>query len=270
MIVPCFNDGATLCEAVDSIQEQEPVEIVVVNDGSTEQSTLAVLRSLATRPGVTVIDQENRGLGAARARGVHESSGTFVFPLDADDLLVPGALGLMADAIEQDPAAAFCWGNYELFGAQAGYYRSPQSWLPWTLTWVNPYPVSSLFRRSALEATGGWSDSLRSYEDWDLWLRLADHGCRGESVDRTVYRRRIHGDARLLPQARRQHAALYGELKRRNRALFDRRRDLRRVENPASWKPIVFPLLFGARRVVPVRVEEALKRSMMKRGAGLP
>lgn len=270
MIVPCFNDGATLCEAIDSVREQEPVEIVVVNDGSTDASTLAVLKSLAERPNVAVIDQPNGGIGAARARGLSESSGTFVLPLDADDELLPGTLGVMADTIEHHHEAAFCWGDYELFGAEDGFYRSPRTWLPWTLTWVNPYPVSALFRRSVLDATGGWSESLRSYEDWDLWLRLADHGYRGVNAGRAVYKRRIHGDTRLLPQARREHSQLYAELKKRNRSLYQRRRDLRRDEKPAAWKPVVFPILFGARKIVPLRAENALKRAMMKRGAGLP
>lgn len=270
VIVPCFNDGETLREAVASVQEPEPVEIVVINDGSTEEPTLAALDQLSLLAEVTVINQPNSGLGAARATGLASSSAPFVFPLDADDLLLPGALTAMAAALDDDPTAAFCWGDYELFGSEHGYYRSPAEWLPWTLTWVNPYPVSSMFRRSALASTGGWSSTLRSYEDWDLWMRLADQGFRGIKVDAPVYKRRIHGDGRLLPQARQKHAELYAELKQRNPALFARRRQLRRLERPAAWKPLIFPVLFGARKAVPLRIEDNLKRLMMSRGRGLP
>jgi hypothetical protein len=188
--------------------------------------------------------------------------------LDADDRLVAGALATMADRLDGAPDAAFTWGDYVLFGQQTGRYRSPERWLPWTLTYVNPYPVCSMFRRSSLERMGGWHG--RAYEDWDLWLRLVGEGLSGVRTDRVVYRRRLHGDARLLQQARRRHQDLYRELQRRNCAVFARRAELRRAERPASWKLLVYPILFGPRKVVPVPAEAFLQRTMMRMGSGLP
>jgi glycosyltransferase involved in cell wall biosynthesis len=266
VVIPCHDDGALVTEAVDSVCEDEPVEIVVVDDGSTDPATRATLDLLATR-GIAVLRQENAGPAAARTAGLAATRAPFVYPLDADDRLDPGALGAMADALEQQPAAGFAWGDYELFGEQRGRYRSPDRWLPWTLTYVNPYPISSLFRREVLERAGGWEGG---YEDWDLWLRLAGSGVEGITIDRVVYHRRLHGDGRQLPRDRRRHQALYAELRRRNAAVFEGRARLRRIERPASWKRAVYPVLFGRRAVVPLRIEAMLQRMMMRRGSGLP
>jgi hypothetical protein len=276
VIIPCYNDGALLEQAVDSVEEDEPVELVVVDDGSTDPDTCAVLDNLAAR-GVRVERRENGGLAAARATGLAATSAPFVYPLDADDLLEPGALGAMANELERQPEAAFAWGDYDLFGDQDGHYRSPERWLPWTLTYVNPYPVCSLFRRAMLERAGDWRGAdgaklvgAHGYEDWDLWLRLVELGAVGVRVDRTVYRRRLHGSGRLLARARERHQDLYAELQERNAAVFAKREELRRSERPARWKRAAYPVMFGPRKVIPVQVEAFMQRTMMRRGSGLP
>jgi hypothetical protein len=182
--------------------------------------------------------------------------------------LEPGALAAMADELERHPDAGFAWGDYVLFGEGSGRYKAPDRWLPWTLTYVNPYPVCSMFRRTALERAGCWEGW--AYEDWDLWLRLTGLGIGGVRVDRTVYRRRLHGDPRLLTTARKRHGELYEEIRRRNAGVFAQRAQLRREERPAAWKLLVYPVLFGARKVVPFRVEAFLQRTMMRLGTGLP
>jgi glycosyltransferase involved in cell wall biosynthesis len=266
VVIPCHDDGETVTEAVASVREDEPVEIVVVDDGSTDAGTLAVLNEFRAC-GISVVRQQNAGPAAARTAGLAATRAPFVYPLDADDRLDAGALAAMADALAACPDAGFAWGDYELFGDQRGRYRAPDRWLPWTLTYVNPYPVSSLFRREVLERAGGWEGG---YEDWDLWLRLAGSGIEGIRVDRVVYHRRLHGDGRQLAQDRRRHRTLYADLKRRNASVFAGRRRLRRLERPARWKRAVYPVLFGRRAVVPLRVETLLQRHMMRRGTGLP
>ncbi len=268
VIIPCFNDGDLATEAVASIREEEPVEVIVVDDGSTEPGTLERLAALE-RDGVRIVRQQaNAGLGVARSAGLAATSAPYVFALDADDLLEPGALAAMADVLDNRSDTGFVWGDYVLFGAQTGSYRSPDRWLPWTLTYVNPYPVCSMFRREVLERAGGWQG--RAYEDWDLWLRLVGLGESGVSAGRVVYRRRLHDDSRLLTTARTRHQELYSELKERNAEVFAMRDELRRGERPSAWKRSVYPIVFGPRKVVPMRVEAALQRMMMLMGTGLP
>jgi glycosyltransferase involved in cell wall biosynthesis len=267
VIVPTHDDGHLAAEAVASIRETEPVEIVVVDDGTSDAASLAALRELESR-GVRVVRREVAGgPPAARMTGLEASSAPYVFPLDSDDVLEPGALGELADRLDAAPEAAFVWGDYTLFGDQGGRYRSPGAFLPWTVTYVNPYPVSSLFRRSALVAVGGWQ--ARGYEDWDVWLGFAERGLSGVAAGRVIYRRRLHGPGRVGPGDRRKHQELYAELQSRHPALFARRAELRRLERPAVWKRLVYPVLFGSRSVVPFRVEAFLQRTMMRLGLRL-
>jgi glycosyltransferase involved in cell wall biosynthesis len=267
VVIPCHDDGRLAEDALESIEESEPIEVVVVDDGSTEPDTLERLDTLANG-GVRVLRRTNGGLGAARCTGLEATTAPLVYPLDADDLLEPGALGAMADVLERNPAAGFTWGDYTVFGSYTGRYRSPERFLPWTLTYVNPYPVSSMFRRDVLERAGGWHGW--AYEDWDLWLRLIGLGVTGVPAGRVVYRRRLHGDSRLLAQARRRHQELYAEIMRRNAGVLARRRELRSLEQPAAWKRLAYPIVFGPRNVLPVPVEALLQRAMLRAGLGLP
>ena len=110
MIVPCHNDGRYLGEALASIREGESVEVVVVDDASTDQATTALLSRLEARGARVVRHEENRGLSEARLTGLRATAAPYVFPLDADDLLVPGVLAAMADVLDADPELAACYG----------------------------------------------------------------------------------------------------------------------------------------------------------------
>ena len=268
VVVPCHDDGDLAAEAVASVDEREPVEIVVVDDGSTAPASLKALEGLE-REGVRVERREQGGPAAARMTGVAATTAPFVYPLDADDVLVPGALGALADALDAAPDAAFAWGDYEVFGDYSGRYRSPQRFLPWSLTYVNVYPISSLIRRTALEDAGGWR-SPSVYEDWDLWLAFAERGMHGVAVDRVVYRRRLHGGGRMLPRERGEHSERYDILRGRHPSLFDRRAALRAAERPPLWKRAAYPLLFGRRALLPRRIEAGLQALMLRRGLRLP
>src|SRR4051812_7174454 len=91
VVIPCHDDGPLAVEAVDSVlREVEEVELVVVDDGSTAPETQEALDGLRAR-GVRVLRQDNAGLGAARMAGVGATTAPYVFPLDSDDLLEPGA-----------------------------------------------------------------------------------------------------------------------------------------------------------------------------------
>ena len=266
VVIPCHDDGELVAEAVASVREPEPVELVVVDDGSTERASLDVLERLRGE-GVDVVAQPNAGPGAARMRGVAHTTAPYVFPLDADDLLVPGALARLADRLDAAPDAAVAWGDYELFGDYDGRYRAPTAWLPWSVTYVNQYPICSLVRRSMLLDVGGWADG--EYEDWGLWLAFVERGLGGVAAGDVVYRRRLREGGRTGLAYRRRHRALYAQLRRRHPAAFAARPELRRRERPPLWKRLVYPVLFGRRAVIPFRVEAWLQRTMMRRGLRL-
>ena len=239
VVVPCFDDGATVREAVESLAGEEPHELVVVDDGSTDAATLRVLEELEAG-GVRVVHQENGGLSAARMAGVRATGAPYVFPLDADDLVVPGALGALADALDGNAEARLSWGDVEIFGDFEGRVAGARSFDPWQLTYVSEIPVASLVRRDALLEAGGWQ--LRGYEDWDLWMAFAELGWAGVYVRRPVIRHRQHG-RRLAGSMLDTFGAVYALLRDRHQGLFEARRaNWRRSDAPLRAR-LLFPVI---------------------------
>lgn len=252
VIVPCFNDGALVTEAVASARGgPEPVELVVVDDGSSDPGTLRVLDDLEA-DGVRVVHQANTGLPGARMAGLAATTAPYVFPLDADDLLVAETLPRMADALDADPAAAVCFGDYAEFGPARpeDLVRAvPERLDPYRVAYTNEYPVSALFRRSALQAVGGWKPIRLGYEDWDLWMGLVEAGHAGVHVGPGLltYRRRLHGE-RMLTTAKRNHRELYRTLRGRHPKLFAEIGEHRRRSDLSPLRRALYPYVYGGRR----------------------
>jgi glycosyltransferase involved in cell wall biosynthesis len=240
VVIPCFNDGATLGDALASLEGQEPHELVVVDDGSDDPATLRTLAELE-QEGIRVVRRENGGLSAARMTGVEQTQAPYVFPLDADDALAPGSLAPLADALEATEHAALAWGDIEVWGELEAHLEVARSLDPWLITYLNDVPVASLLRRSALLDVGGWRMGS-GYEDWDLWLALAERGYAGVHVPVTSlrYRRRA---GRMLDETRPRHAELYERLRSRHPALFAARGRNRRRSNAPLRARLLFPLI---------------------------
>jgi glycosyltransferase involved in cell wall biosynthesis len=268
LIVPCFNDGDLVREALASIDEDEPVEVVVVDDHSTDPATLAILEELSSQWVRVARHGENRGVGPARQTGLLETSAPYVFPLDADDLAVPGALAAMADRLDADPAAAVCFGDYAEFGDSEVLRAVPERLDPYRLAYANEYPIASMFRRSVLDGVGGFTPNGytgSSYEDWNLWMTLAESGARGVHLGpgRPTYRRRLHG-VRKLQSGKRRHTELYRELRREHPLLFERLREHRKSSELSAPRKLLYPVVYGPRRRF--RFERRIKSALDRLG----
>jgi glycosyltransferase involved in cell wall biosynthesis len=243
VVVPCFNDGETLPQTLASLEGQEPHELVVVDDGSDDARTLSVLGRLADE-GIRVVRRENGGLSAARTTGVEETEAPYVMPLDADDALLPGALAVLADALDAAPQSGLAWGDIEVWGDVEARLEVAPSLDPWLLTYVNTVPVASMIRRSALIEVGGWRMGS-GYEDWDLWLALAERGFTGVRVPAPTFRYRRR-PGRMLDDCTPRHAELYARLRSRHSPLFERRRQTRRSSTAPRRAKLLFPLVDAA------------------------
>jgi glycosyltransferase involved in cell wall biosynthesis len=221
VVVPCYDDGETLGDALGSLEGQEGHELVVVDDGSRDPETLRVLGDLE-RNGVRVVHQENAGLSAARMAGVAATSARYVLPLDADDALAPGAVSALADALDGEPRAAMAWGDVEIWGEFDLPLRIGRRLDPWLVAHLNTLPVASLVRRTALLDVGGWQ-LRRGYEDWDLWMSFAEAGWGGVYVAVPALRYRRRG-GRMLDDCVPRHDELVAELRSRHARLFATRR----------------------------------------------
>jgi glycosyltransferase involved in cell wall biosynthesis len=154
--------------------------------------------------------------------GVEHTSAQYVMPLDADDALTPGALSVLADALDADADAVMAWGNIHVFGEIDTQLAAGHQLDPWQIAYLNTLPVASMVRRTSLLSAGGWQ--LRhGYEDWDLWMAFAERGWPGAYVPTTVLRYRRRG-SRMLEGCIPRHGELYAELRRRHPRLFHARR----------------------------------------------
>jgi glycosyltransferase involved in cell wall biosynthesis len=181
IVMPCFNAAGHLARSVGSVLAQGMAdwELVVVDDGSTDDS-LQVLESLAQQDErIRLVRQPNAGAAAARNRGLAASKGRFTAFLDSDDTWDPAFLGEMTGALEADPRAgiAYCgWQNIGLGGGRDKPYVPPDYEAgdkAEALLRCCPWPIhGALLRTELIRNTGGFDESLSTSEDFDLWLRL--------------------------------------------------------------------------------------------------
>ncbi len=194
VIVPCYNQGEYLDEAVGSVLAQtcQDFEIVVVDDGSTEPATQALLADYR-RPRTEVVRAPHGGLAAARNLGIARSRGEYLCALDADDRLEPSYLEKAVRVLDGDPAVTFvsCW--LRAFGDETFEWTPERCDLPALLS-EDTVLTAALVRKEAVVAAGGYDTAMpvQGDEDWDLWLTLVARGCRGVMLREVLfnYRRR--------------------------------------------------------------------------------
>lgn len=119
VVVPCYNQGVYLREAVESVlaSSYENIEIIVVDDGSTEPATIDVLTGFSM-PKTRLIRQENRGPSVARKNAIAEAKGKYILPLDADDKISADLIERSLEVLEQDARVGIVGHQTELFGAE--------------------------------------------------------------------------------------------------------------------------------------------------------
>lgn len=187
IVIPCFNDGAFVGEAVKSAlaQTMAPADIIVVDDGSTDPATLAVLDELRSGR-VAVHRQPNRGLAAARNAGIALATGDYVLPLDSDDRISKDYARLAARVLDADDRIGIVGGGIEYFGLHAGVDRPSFDGIAGML-FENRLYTCSVTRRSDWESVGGYPEHVRFAEDWIYWLRILGLGREVHLLEETVW-----------------------------------------------------------------------------------
>lgn len=199
VIIPAYNQGHYLSGAIQSVLDQtyQDFEIIVVDDGSTD-NTAEVAKSFSdTR--VRYIYQKNGGLSAARNTGIRNSTGSYVTFLDSDDLFFPKHLDTLATMLNEKSDIGFVAGQTIPIDNEGNYLsevpKSNTRELGDQFLLGNLLPVGSMMvRRCWLDKVGPFDESLRAYEDWELWLRLVRAGCQMTSVEQPVFQYRFHGE----------------------------------------------------------------------------
>jgi hypothetical protein len=196
VVVTLYNYADVVLETLDSIvaSHDVDVEILIVDDNSSDaglQTVRAWMRRNDEVPVMVLSCAANRGLGRARNLGLSRVRADRIMMMDADNHVYPTCLRRLNDALNADPAALFAYATLEAFGSDPGL-RSAQGWfVPW-LCDGNYIDAQAMLTRAALDLFGGYriDDTMFGWEDWDLWLRIADAGGHGVHVPEMLGRYR--------------------------------------------------------------------------------
>ncbi len=192
VIIPVYNAAPYLAEAVESVwrQDYRPLEIIVVDDGSTDGS-----RDLAARlPGVQLYTQERKGAGSARNAGVKLANGSLLAFLDADDIWMSNKLSVQVEILESRPDVDIVFGHIEQFLSPELSDAQKRTLVCPTESQPAPIPSTLLMRRSAFERSGDFDNSGVYGETLDWYLRAKETGLNIVMHPEVLARRRIHGD----------------------------------------------------------------------------
>lgn len=183
ILVPCYNQGIYLKETIQSAlaSTYRPLEIIIINDGSTDDS-LELAKELETlHPEVRVLDQANGGVTKARNVGIAAAQGEYILPLDGDDLISTTYIEKGLAILSASPAVKVVYCQAEKFSDTS---RKPWKLKPFSLQQLakdNMIFVSALFRKADALAVGGFSEDMQlGREDWEFWIKLLKNG--GEVV----------------------------------------------------------------------------------------
>jgi glycosyltransferase involved in cell wall biosynthesis len=242
VIIPTFNRAGVVNRAIDSVlgQTYRPVEVVVVDDGSTD-GTPEVLKSYGDA--IASVVQDNAGPAAARNRGIRESRGDLVAFLDSDDLWLAAKLERQVDLLQRAGAKVPCClcntlmkrpqsreeSSFQIAGLR---FAEPQG------LWVNPAPIlatrfvlfcqAALIRREFLLDCGGFDERLWLMEDHDLALRLALRGPWAVIRDPLAAWCGANDDFNLSVAARKEPARLFQSIEYIDRKILEQEKGLDR------------------------------------------
>jgi glycosyltransferase involved in cell wall biosynthesis len=213
--MPVYNGALYICEAIESIigQTDPDWELIVIDDGSRDNSLDIANRYASSEPRIKVFNQENHGLATTLNRGIRESTGKYITVLAQDDIKAPEYITTMVTVLEQNPqvGAAYCQAQFIDRNSNLldrGFRKIvPPKHLYQELVKGNFIcAVSVIMRRSVLDIVGMFDDELK-IEDWGLWLRLARSN-QMVGIPRTLVRYRVHADSISANQEYMQEASL--------------------------------------------------------------
>ncbi|MFI0727743.1 glycosyltransferase family 2 protein [Streptomyces sp. NPDC021225] len=200
VVIPCHDYARYLPQAVASVLAQTYAdwELVVVDDGSRDD-TAAVARSLiADHPErrIRLLEQANAGVSAARNAGIAATTGRYVLPLDADDVLAPTMLEQTVAVLERRPDIAIVSTDVSVFtddGLPAQVLALPAYDRDLLLRRLIMF-YCSLYRREVWQTVGGYAEDMRAGEDWDFWIACAEHGFTAHHIHEALFGARNKDD----------------------------------------------------------------------------
>lgn len=222
VVVPAYNMEQYVGDTLKSIlaSDYPRIEVLVVNDGSADNS-LAIAQEYAEGDSrIRVIDQPNGGVCRARNHGIREAHGEYILPVDADDLLLPEFISWAVSVMEERPEVKVAVPKAEFFGAKSGPWHLPKFSLS-LLARKNMIPATALYRRADWERVEGYYEGLQAREDWEFWIHMLKDGGAVEVSPEVGLRYRIHAHSKRTTD-RRLKSQIIDTLNARHPEFFQR------------------------------------------------
>ena len=221
VIVPCFNSGRTIKRTILSIRNQTWVqkEIILVNDGSTDELTINTIRELANEKIVRLINQKNNGLASARNRGVNQSSGTFLFFLDADDWIEPHALEMMYFHLIRNEKYGYVFPDIYLEGKRSGFIE--KEFNLFEQFFLNQIPYCIFISKENFIKHGIYDEKMKlGYEDWDLNIKLGKNKIFGKRLPVPLFHYDVQDTGMLLSISIKNHIKIWKSITIKNSSIY--------------------------------------------------
>ena len=198
IIIPAYNCEDYIAETLDSVlaQTYQDWECIVVNDGSTDNTLSIVKKYASTDNRIKSLSQENQGPSVARNNAIAHSSGEYILPLDADDLIEPTYIEEAVSVFVSIPETKLVYCRADYFGTRKGEWILPQYDYN-DLIWENSIFCTAMFRRTDYENTDGYNPNMiYGLEDWDFWLKLLRPEDKVIQINSILFHYRIKTDSR--------------------------------------------------------------------------
>lgn len=222
VIIPIYNAEAYLKETLDSVlaSDYEALEVVMVDDGSEDQS-LAIAQEYAQKDNrCTVIHQDNAGVSVARNRAIHASHGKYILPVDSDNLIEPTFISEAVAILKQQMDIKGVGSKADFIGKKRGEWKLPE-YHPQLLARKNIIDACAMYRRSDYDLTDGYMEHLQIREDWDFWLSMLEKGGRFYRIPKILFHYRVREDSKRI-RDRKQKKELIRIINQRHSAFEQR------------------------------------------------
>lgn len=191
VIIPCYNMGHFLKDAVESVRayKGDDIEIIIINDGSTDENTLSLLRNMEGT-GISIVHQVNQGLSAARNNGVKLAKGEYFLPLDADNKIRPAYIQKGIEILDKHGDVAVVYGDAMLFGEKKGTWKS----MPFDLRRLLQYnyiDACVVARKTAWQQVNGYDINISPVADWDFNISIAEFGWKFYYISEILFDYRV-------------------------------------------------------------------------------
>lgn len=198
VIIPCYNQANFLAETLTSVLQQTyPYwECIIVNDGSTDNTADVIAHFVAYDKRFQTISQSNQGVAVARNNAIKQAKGTYILPLDGDDLIDTTYLHKAVTVFETQPATKLVYCKADMFGTIRQQWNLAEYNYD-DLLWENMIFVTAMYRKDDFNISSGYNTNLiYGYEDWDFWLSFLDRNDKVYQINEVLFHYRIHDVSR--------------------------------------------------------------------------